>query len=839
MFPFPPSLQQTPGEWRSINSRLHTPNRKRRNPRLGRRDLGEDVKSIFHDEPKDAGEVAEDDVHVRKAEMEAAVAMGRETAPRKGRSTIRRKDEDNVEILSPERGRVVRETLVGGIPADNAARRIENDNICSGLSARARMALKRENDEGAGAVRAGKRNQKRNEEREKRENEREERERVEREKIRIQREEEHERKRMEREKQRTLKDMRRLNKCANTVEQVTRTIGKKGAGDSGKRMAGGKKETAKQKQFESRQKRPKRSVVASQPESGAKVAMPIHDCVDDSSRNADATEMSGAGEVYGDDVELERDVERSRISVFKELMQTDLGEGDGEHQVHVDDKRYLSEDADGLDQSEDTRDSTPSDGSQDVEEVEEVPVSSSPVKAARSANVVDMAITAPQETQPFARRKKRRPCQDGEEKNAEFGKIPNGMKQKPVARAICEEWEYQKTLGQTSKSLDELESDEDDHKPTWTTVGSSSMRTPQRRARISQPRQAAVKAKRRIHENFEPPNMELVEADLLIDLTLSDSEEEQSTNDAEMKKRTTARALLEYEELRDEWACMSLGDLPRAPCLNPLTEQEQEVVHYLMQKANACEKLVRITCANIVLHGRDFHRLRAMRWLNDEVLNAYSGLVNSRNEAIFTDLMASQRRDIPRTYVFNTYFLTRLSSGQEGYDYPGVRRWTTRAKVDVLEYDLILVPVNLGNHHWVLSGIDLKNREFLYMDSMLGRDGSGVRLALRRWLEDEIRDKYGDELAQMQHIDDWKDLKINWYRIRRNGALPAHLEPGVGKKNRIAMVPNQTDGGSCGVFTVKMADCLALGSKMYFKQDHMPLLRKRMALELFCGRLFV
>ena len=106
-------------------------------------------------------------------------------------------------------------------------------------------------------------------------------------------------------------------------------------------MGGEKKENAKQKLFELRQKRRKRSVVASQPESGAKVAMPIHDCVDDSSGNADASEMCGAGEVYCDDVELERDLERSRISVITELMQTDLGEGDGEHQVHVGDKRYL------------------------------------------------------------------------------------------------------------------------------------------------------------------------------------------------------------------------------------------------------------------------------------------------------------------------------------------------------------------------------------------------------------------------------------------------------------------------------------------------------------------
>ena len=63
-----------------------------------------------------------------------------------------------------------------------------------------------------------------------------------------------------------------------------------------------------------------------------------------------------------------------------------------------------------------------------------------------------------------------------------------------------------------------------------------------------------------------------------------------------------------------------------------------------MQKANACEKLVGMTCANIVLHGRDLHRLCEMRWVNDKVLNVCSGLVNSRNEAIYADLMASQRR---------------------------------------------------------------------------------------------------------------------------------------------------------------------------------------------------
>ncbi|KAI6178160.1 hypothetical protein M3Y98_00470800 [Aphelenchoides besseyi] len=72
---------------------------------------------------------------------------------------------------------------------------------------------------------------------------------------------------------------------------------------------------------------------------------------------------------------------------------------------------------------------------------------------------------------------------------------------------------------------------------------------------------------------------------------------------------------------------------------------------------------------------KDLRTLAGLNWLNDEIINFYLNLI---------------------TYAFNTFFLSTLQ--QRGY--AGVKRWTR--KVDVFSYDVLLVPVHLGNH-WCLA----------------------------------------------------------------------------------------------------------------------------------------
>lgn len=322
-------------------------------------------------------------------------------------------------------------------------------------------------------------------------------------------------------------------------------------------------------------------------------------------------------------------------------------------------------------------------------------------------------------------------------------------------------------------------------------------------------------------------------------IQISDSDEEQAkpikpkSSSTDKERCDLASVALAKLSLREERR--SVKDLPPSPYLKPLTEEEEEVVARLFRRKND-EEVQAIPSANIVLRGVDFKRLRGERWLNDEIINAYASLVNVRNDAIFEQLTAKEREDIPNTYMFNTYFYTRLLSGPERYDYEGVRRWTTRARIDVTSKDLLLFPINLGNHHWVLAGIDTDRDMFFYLDSMVGGDTAGVLKALRRWFEDELKDKHGDTIFKKYNPERWSILH-NRYIVRRVGVLPSQLEPRGAAKNRLSAVPEQRDGGSCGVFATKMADCLSLGIKFYFNQKDIKLVRQRMALDLIRGQL--
>jgi sentrin-specific protease 1 len=265
--------------------------------------------------------------------------------------------------------------------------------------------------------------------------------------------------------------------------------------------------------------------------------------------------------------------------------------------------------------------------------------------------------------------------------------------------------------------------------------------------------------------------------------------------------------------------------------LAPLSGEERARFQTMTKGVAKGAVIAEVKSANIVLRGKDIARLRGRRWLNDEVINAFSALVNDRSRSHFARAAAAGpaphgvdadddccvvetgvvRAGRPRAYMFNSFFFTRLSAN--GYDYAGVRRWTVRARVDVAALDLVLLPVNLDNFHWVLAAVDLKRREFLYLDSMHGADTSHVLPTLRRWLFDEVRDKHGPGRAEALRIDSWADVQ-----------RPAYL-------------PRQGDDGSCGVFTLYVADYLELGKTPDFVQDDVAVLRQRTVLFLKDGAL--
>lgn len=300
------------------------------------------------------------------------------------------------------------------------------------------------------------------------------------------------------------------------------------------------------------------------------------------------------------------------------------------------------------------------------------------------------------------------------------------------------------------------------------------------------------------------------------------------------KKRRTRRITNESDD--DDFAHDNKAEeIIKDIRLRPPSYEELTVIKSLTWRVKKTHVMSRVKEANINLKAEDFSCLRGSRWLNDEVMNAFVALVNRRNIECFAteggkveggavagnDVLEVTeykndpndffRRPRPRAYVFNTFFFARLS--QKGYDYAGVQRWLKRAKRKVSDLDLIMFPINLSNFHWVLAGIDLRGKKFLYLDSMKGEDTARTIPLLRRWLHDEVADKDSEEAAKAMGISEWETI-VN----------PRYL-------------PKQQDSGSCGVFSLYMAEYLERGKKPDFSQSDILTLRQRTALFLKNGKL--
>ena len=157
--------------------------------------------------------------------------------------------------------------------------------------------------------------------------------------------------------------------------------------------------------------------------------------------------------------------------------------------------------------------------------------------------------------------------------------------------------------------------------------------------------------------------------------------------------------------------------------------------------------------------------------------------------------------------------------------------------------DLILLPINVGQAHWVCAAINLRLRRFEYYDSM-GIPSPGVFATLRAYISDEMRDKKQLEID----LSDWTDYF-------------------AGETS-----PQQQNGYDCGVFAVQTLEQLsrrdpavpypsrALEARLFtapadptelallreehaceyawnFDQRDMPYLRRRMAYEIYTKQL--
>ncbi|SCN63419.1 sentrin-specific protease 1, putative [Plasmodium chabaudi adami] len=194
------------------------------------------------------------------------------------------------------------------------------------------------------------------------------------------------------------------------------------------------------------------------------------------------------------------------------------------------------------------------------------------------------------------------------------------------------------------------------------------------------------------------------------------------------------------------------------------------------------------------------------RWLNDEIINFYLSMLQEYNEAGIKSGVAY----LPKMFTFSTFFFQSLNFNGS-YNYSKVARWTKRKKIDILEYDLILIPLHVGGNHWTLGAINIKDKQIKLYDS-LNMPNRKFFEYMKRYIVDEVKDK------KQINID------ISPWTYNPSG-LP---EEGI---------PCQENGYDCGVFTCMFAKCLTFNRDFDFSQSDIKEIRLKMVYEISQGHL--
>ena len=153
-------------------------------------------------------------------------------------------------------------------------------------------------------------------------------------------------------------------------------------------------------------------------------------------------------------------------------------------------------------------------------------------------------------------------------------------------------------------------------------------------------------------------------------------------------------------------------------------------------------------------------------------------------------------------HIFSSFFYPKLLCG--GYE--AVCRWHT--KIDIFGKRLLMFPIHLdADSHWCLAAANVVDKQIVYFDS-LQNDNFTCLKSLQTYLT---------EARQLQAIGDI----IDWHIINRKD------------------IPVQHNSFDCGVFTCMYARYLAEDSAFNFNQVDIPIIRKKITLELIHKALYI
>lgn len=210
----------------------------------------------------------------------------------------------------------------------------------------------------------------------------------------------------------------------------------------------------------------------------------------------------------------------------------------------------------------------------------------------------------------------------------------------------------------------------------------------------------------------------------------------------------------------------------------PLTKDQLRVVEQYW-RGRSSQHIV--SAFSIDITTKDLQTLADRQWLNDNVIDFYLNLVTELTQLV---------------YCWTTHFFTTLKKN----GYKGVARWAKRRKINLMDMNTVVVPINSMNTHWSVAVIDNVEKTIGYYDSL----SSGGNLHAVRLLE-----------QYMQSEADRLNVPGQKYS----------LQPSL-------KTPQQQNGFDCGVFTCTVAKFIAQKAPLQFSQKDMHTIRRRMAYEI-------
>ena len=205
----------------------------------------------------------------------------------------------------------------------------------------------------------------------------------------------------------------------------------------------------------------------------------------------------------------------------------------------------------------------------------------------------------------------------------------------------------------------------------------------------------------------------------------------------------------------------------------------------------------------------DLQYLLPLTWLNDNVINFYFELISERARR---DLQATNKPDCAKLkiHVLTSFFNEKL---QRERSHSGVKNWSNKSNIKVLDMDKVFIPINIHQSHWCLAVINFQKHQFEYYDSLGGRPSQWLFKCLRDYVLQEAN-LWGRAAGPASgfNLEGWHNVIVN-------------------------NIPLQQNGSDCGVYVCTYGDLLSENMPLSFSQEHIDAIRLRMVRDILRKRL--